>query len=106
MDKLTPNDLMTFLWVAAALVAFVLAIWSLIDRIHKHNEPARELAQWQLETNTALLSDKKRLDSVEAGQKALCRGMLALLNHEITGNSVDKLKDAQNTITEFLINKG
>lgn len=35
----------------------------------------------------------------------MCRGMLALLNHEITGNSIDKLKDAQADMTDFLIQR-
>ena len=105
MDKITPNDLMTFLWVGAALVAFVLAIWSLADRIRKRHEPQEALVRWQENTDLKLDRDKKRIDSLEEGQRALCRGMLALLNHEITGNSVDKLQKAQTDITDYLIAK-
>ena len=35
----------------------------------------------------------------------LCRGMLALLSHEINGNSVDKLRKAQDELTNFLIER-
>lgn len=63
------------------------------------------MAAWRRATDQKLDMDKKRIDSLEEGQKAICRGVLALLNHEITGNSVDKLKDAQSNMTEYLINR-
>lgn len=47
----------------------------------------------------------RRNDSMEKGQKALCRGVLALLSHEINGNSTDKLKSAQENINDYLIEK-
>lgn len=105
MDKVTPNDLMTFLWVGAAVVAFVLAIWALVEKVKGAYKPAHDLAQWQREVDLKLKNDKARIDSIEDGQKALCRGVLALLSHEISGNSVDKLKAAQSGLTEFLIDK-
>lgn len=46
-----------------------------------------------------------RNDVLEAGQKVMCRGMLALLSHEINGNSTDKLRDAQTDVNNFLIDK-
>ena len=46
---------------------------------------------------------QKHIDRLYGGQKAVCRGILALLNHEITGNSVDKLKRAQDLIQDYLI---
>ena len=98
MDKVKPEDLMTFLWVGAALVAFVIAVWTLIDKIKKASE-------WRRSIDQKLDSDKRRIDVVEDGNKAICRGVLALLSHEINGNSVDKLKDARDVITEYLIDK-
>lgn len=105
MDKLTPDALLTFLWVGAALVAFTLSIWALVEKIKKAHQPANDAAQWRRETDAKLDRDKKRIDSLEDGNKILLRGILAMLNHEITGNSVDKLKSAQDEITKYLISK-
>lgn len=56
--------------------------------------------------NTRDLADhRKRMDSMETGQRAICRGVLALLSHEINGNSTDKLKEAQTGISNYLIEK-
>jgi hypothetical protein len=49
--------------------------------------------------------DKNRIDSLEAGNKVICRGILALLSHEINGNSADKLKDAKDELTNYLIER-
>ena len=105
MDKLTPDALLTFLWVGAALIAFALSIWALVEKIKKARQPALDAAQWRRETDAKLDRDKKRIDSLEDGNKVLLRGILAMLNHEITGNSVDKLKAAQDEITKYLITK-
>ena len=105
MDKLTPDALVTFLWVGAALVAFTLAIWSLLDKIKSAKKPAQELAAWKSEMDRKQEHDHRRIDSLDEGQKAISRGMLALLNHQITGNSVDKLKEAQTELTDYLINR-
>ena len=43
------------------------------------------------------------IEQLFSGQKATCRGILALLNHEITGNSIDKLKSAKERMEEYLI---
>jgi len=105
MDKLTPDMLMTFLIVAAALVAFALAILALVDRIKKAREPKDKLAQWQQETDDKLQNDKKRLDSLEKGQGVMLRGINAIISHEINGNSTDKLTKSQQEIMDYLIDR-
>lgn len=37
--------------------------------------------------------------------KIMCNSMLALLNHSITGNNIAKLKEAEEEIKHYLINK-
>lgn len=60
----------------------------------------------RIDDNTRELNEhRKRMDGLESGQRAICRGVLALLSHEINGNSVDKLKEAQAGISNYLIDK-
>ena len=46
-----------------------------------------------------------QIEAIDKGNKVLCRGILALLSHEINGNSSDKLKASQAEITNYLIEK-
>ena len=38
--------------------------------------------------------------------EAICSSMLALLDHNINGNSIEKLKEAREEMQEFLIHRG
>lgn len=103
MDKVTPNDLMTFLWVSAALVAFALAVWALAEKIKNAHKPAENLALWKSEVNRKLERDKERIDKLEDGQKAICHGVLALLNHELHNGNNDEMEAAKKGIDNYLI---
>ena len=105
MDKLTPDALVTFLWVTAALVAFVLAILGLIEKIKAVRKPVESMKQWQIETELKLKRVGERLDALESGQKVMLRGLNALIRHEINGNSVDKLNSSEQEIMDYLIEK-
>ena len=98
MDKITPEMIMTFLVVAAALIGFVMLCWNLIDKIRAARKPNEELQNWRSETD-------ERLKNLEEGNRGICRGMLSLLSHEINGNSVDKLTKSHAEITDWLIDR-
>ena len=50
-----------------------------------------------------LNAHEDRVKRLEEGNKALCHGIFALLNHEVTGNSIDKLKRAEAAMKNYLI---
>lgn len=59
-----------------------------------------------IDTHTRQLAAQERqMDAVEGGNKVLCRGMLAMLSHEINGNSIGKLRESQQELTDYLIEK-
>lgn len=98
MDKVTPEAFQTFLWVAAALVAFALAVWTLVDKI-------KNAASWRKSVEERLKNDKERIDNHDTGQRALLRGVLALLNHELHNGNNDEMERAKSGIDNFLIEK-
>ena len=105
MAELQPTDFRSFIVVLAALVVFAGGILSLAKNWRDLRKPSEDQQKWRRDTDAKLNKDEKRISSLEEGNKALCQGMLAMLNHEITGNSVDKLRKAQETMQEYLINR-
>lgn len=99
MDKVTPNDITTFLWVGAALVAFALAVWTLVERIKKAVSKGRDRDQQLKDMQQQLTAQGEILQET-------CKGVLALMNHAITGNSIEKLKAEQSSVTNVLIKHG
>lgn len=49
--------------------------------------------------------DHGRLKTVEAGNEKICKCVLALIDHELTGNSVDKLRNAKDEMQNYLIER-
>ncbi|WP_343209475.1 CTP synthase [Anaerolentibacter hominis] len=67
--------------------------------------PYRNLKEKVPSHDKMLDNDNKRLKDNEEADKIICRSLLALLDHEITGNSVEKLKKTKVDLQNFLIDK-
>jgi hypothetical protein len=107
MDKLSGADVKSFFVVLAAIVVLVGGILNVIKQIRDWRKPtvdsSLEEQHWRRETDRKLDNDNKRISVLEEGNKALCHGLLALLSHEINGNSVDKLMSEKDKITTYLV---
>lgn len=49
--------------------------------------------------------DHDRIKDVETGNEKICKCVLAIINHELTGNSVDKMREARDEMQNYLIQK-
>ncbi len=50
-------------------------------------------------------SDHTEIEKIETGIEKICKCTLALTDHELTGNSVDRLRAAKDEMNDFLIHK-
>lgn len=91
--------------VALAVMAFVVLLGNVIKTIKTWKQPHDELEKWQKTVELKLTNDNDRLNALESGNRVICRGILAMLSHEINGNSNDKLIASQKEITDYLIDK-
>ena len=105
MENITMAQIKDFAIVLLALSGVVVLIGNLIRTIKEWHKPQDDLATWRRSVDTRLNNDHERLESMEKGNKVICRGILALLSHEINGNSVDKLKASQSEMTDYLIER-
>ena len=91
--------------VILAFAGIIVLIGNMIKVIKEWRKPQTDLKTWQKSVDDRLKSDHERLKSMEDGNKVVCRGILALLSHEINGNSIDKLKASQSEMTNYLIDR-
>lgn len=116
MENLTFQQLIGAVAVILVLLGAYKTIMDAI-RIHReekrlHDSPVVKL-QARVDRHDELLQkDKDRLDAMETrmqdmGEQStiMLRGVLALLSHEINGNSTDKLKDSMTEINDYLIRR-
>ena len=105
MDTLTMDNWQSFFLVLLAICAFVVLLGNTIKTIKEWKRPS-------LSVDERLRRDHERLtkleeQSVEMQEEInlILRSVLALVNHEITGNGVEKLKETQIEIQKYLINR-
>lgn len=49
--------------------------------------------------------DHSTLKTLETGNEKICKCVLAITDHELTGNSVEKLRKAKDEMQDYLIKK-
>jgi len=106
------NDINVTVGVILAALGAITVVAKGIEAIRSLS-PTNRLNKKLEEHGKKLTQDYQRLNSMEEiigdlkeGNREICFGVKALLHHEITGNSIDKLKDAESQIDTYLINRG
>lgn len=105
MENLTLAQLKDAGIVALAIMAFVVLLGNVIKTISAWKKPHDDMETWKQGVDEKLANDNDRLEILEGGNRVICRGILAMLSHEINGNSTDKLIASQTEITNYLIDK-
>lgn len=103
-----------FIVIILAIAGFITTVGSAISYIKNWRKESKTNQNSNIieEHSKAILSLGERVSNLEKSTsgtkefaKVMCNSMLALLNHNINGNSVDKLEKAKEEMEEFLINK-
>ena len=83
----------------------IIAVGGAAAVVAKMFSPFRKV-QAKLKKHDELLdNDKRKLDEHEESMKLVLRAQMTLIDHELTGNSVDRLREVKNDINAYLINR-
>lgn len=105
MESLSMIQVKDFAIVAIAIMGFVVLAGNVIKTIKEWRKPRMSEAEWRSEVDRKLGSDNKRIESLEGGNRVICKALMALLSHEINGNSNDKLQKALSELNDYLIER-
>lgn len=75
------------------------------EEIHRRKEPVTSLEMRINDHEAKLKNDNARLKVLEDGNRIMMRAMMAMLSHDINGNSDEALKKSLQEINEYLIDK-
>ena len=95
---ITSNQILAF----CALLTAIWGVWKIVKEIKKPNDDLKEKVT---EHDMLLDNDDRRLASIEESNKMTLQCLLVIINHEITGNGIEKMKAARDELQEYLINK-
>lgn len=101
-----------FIQIALSIFGGVSVIAGGVSAIIKLFSPIRKLRERVDKNEEFLERDWNRFKEVErhnqrneCANKEICKALLVLLNHEITGNGIEKLKEQRDELERFLIEK-
>lgn len=106
------NDIVTAILAVAGIVTAIGGAWTYIKKWNAESKGAKnsEVIQAHTEQLKSIDERLKKLEKANISQdkyvNAMCETMLALLDHNITGNSIDKLQKARQEMQDFLIHRG
>ena len=109
MTDITFEKLVGLMVVALVLIGAYNTIMTAI-KTHREETKRRNAPVSTLETKVddheeRLDRDHKRLNELEDSNRIILRALMAMLSHEINGNSDDKLKSSYDEIQQYLIEK-
>ncbi|MBE5867999.1 MAG: hypothetical protein E7293_03450 [Lachnospiraceae bacterium] len=113
MNNLTPETIWTtILAIASAVVLLSNAAEKVVKAVKtargpniRQDERLEALEKWQKVVDGKLNRDNERLGSIEEGNRASQRALLALLDHGIDGNNIEQMQHAKETLQNHLINR-
>ena len=85
-----------------ALITALWGIWKIVKEIKK---PGDDLVAKVNLHDDLLKKDNERLKDMETSNKMILQCLLIIINHDITGNGIEKMKETRDELQEYLINK-
>ena len=85
--------------------SLIVAIWGVCKIVKEFKKPNDDLKKLVEKHSAMLDSDNKRLKEAEETNKRILQCLLIIINHNITGNGTEGMKEARNDLQEYLINR-
>lgn len=85
-----------------SFIAALWGVWKIVKEIKKPNDDLKETVA---KHDQLLRSDDERLAEIEKSNKMILQCLLVIINHNITGNGIEKMKETRDTLQSFLISK-
>ncbi len=98
--------ILTITWeLILAIAGGIVVLINAIKAIGNFISPVTDIKKKLSKHDELLGNDNKRLTSIEQTNKMICKSLVALLDHEITGNGIEKLKTTKTEMQNYLIEK-
>lgn len=95
---ITSDQLMWF----CTLVAGLWGVWKIVKELKKPSDDMKAVVQKHTEL---LEKDNRRLKEYEESNQMVLKCLLVIINHEITGNGIEKMRETRDKLQEFLVDK-
>ena len=87
------------------LCAFVVGLWGVWKIVKEIRKPNDDLKATVARHDQLLADDNRRINDMQESNQMMLKSMLVIINHEITGNGLEKMKETRDELQEYLINR-
>lgn len=87
------------------ICGFIASIWGMVKIIKELKKPSDDLKKLVKQHSELLDNDNRRLQKIDESHKMTMQCLLVMLNHEITGNGIENMKEIRDQLQDYLINK-
>lgn len=99
------EEITAFVVVLLAIAGGVNIVGSAIKTFKEWLKPAFDMNDRLKAAEEYLDKDNKRIADLEEAEKLILSALSVQLEHEISGNHIDKLQKVQSDINQYLINR-
>lgn len=104
------HDLVITFQTLLAIFGAITAVVAGVSAISKMFSPFKQLKEQVDRHEESLKMGNRKFEKLETElnnqgkmQREICKSLIVIMNHEVTGNSIDKLKAQQEELQKFLI---
>lgn len=87
------------------LCTFVVGLWGVWKMIKELRKPGDDMKATVARHTQLLDNDNRRMEAIEDSNQMILKCLSVIINHEITGNGIEKMKQTRDELQEYLINK-
>lgn len=88
-----------------AICSLITAVWGVYKIVKELKKPNENLKEEVARHSQLLDTDNERLNDIEESNRMVLQSLLVIINHEITGNGIEKMKDTRDKLQEYLIER-
>ena len=89
------------LWICS-IAGALWGLWKIVKEVRKPNCDLKAIVAKHAEY---LDNDNRRMKEYESTNRMILRCLLVIINHEITGNGIETMKQARDDLQKFLVEK-
>lgn len=87
------------------ICAFITALWGVWKIVKEIKKPKEDLVAMVELHDKLLKKDNERLKEMETSNKLILQCLLIIINHDITGNGIEEMKETRDELQKYIINK-
>ena len=90
-----------FLYLCGVLAT----VWGAFKVIKEIKKPGNDLKETVKKHEEYIKKDETEIEEIKKGNKVICKSIMTMINHELSGNDISNMKKMRDELNEYLIDK-